>query len=104
MPDKYLPSGELQGDTTPLPYRGTDIGFQGTSHGVEFSQDSTQRLARVTAKSDPYPQFIPSNNSSRSGRQLSSPDFTGSLGRFDGGSAERYEENVNDADAGQRDG
>lgn len=104
MAEKYIPSGQLQGDTTPLPYRGSGIGFQGTSHGVDFDHDSTQRLAGADAKSDPYKQCMPHDDPFIPVHQSGSPDFTGSLGRFDGGSAERYEENMNDADVGQRDG
>jgi len=104
----YNPTGQLQGDTSDLPDRGCSTGFLGTSHGVEFSPDSTQSLGGISeyTTSDPGNEFYASKG--LEGEDLipfmaNTPDdqFDGVLGRIDGSSAEPGEENVNDADAGQ---
>lgn len=56
MQGKYMPSGELQGDTGMLPDRGCESGCMGDSHGVDLSVDATQPMGAITGatKSDAY--------------------------------------------------
>lgn len=45
--DMYKPNGELQGDTKPMPDRGTSTGMNGDSYGADLSQDSTNRQGSI---------------------------------------------------------
>lgn len=104
MNEKYTPSGQLQGDISPLPFKGCGTGFQGSNHGIMITEDCTQRLGGIDASSAPARQFLPHTDRFTPGEKTAGPDFTGRIGRIDGSSAERSEENVNDADAGRREG
>lgn len=42
--DKYTPSGQLQGDTKPMPDRGTGTGLNGDTYGADISGNATNRL------------------------------------------------------------
>lgn len=59
--DKYIPSGKLMGDTSPMPDRGTGVGMAGDSYGADLSQDATNRMGSITgaAKSDPMGECYP---------------------------------------------
>lgn len=46
MKGDYVPSGELQGDTKDMPYRGCDTGVL-AGHGVDLSCDATQTMGRI---------------------------------------------------------
>lgn len=48
MNDSYTPSGELQGDTSDLPDRGTTTGVLAGTHGADLSLDATGAIGRVT--------------------------------------------------------
>lgn len=47
MGDNYRPTGDLQGDTKPLPDRGTRTGVTDT-YGASLDQDSTNRLRGIS--------------------------------------------------------
>lgn len=51
---KYVPNGELQGDTAPMPDRGTDTGVTDT-YGANLGQSADNRLGGIAdaTKSDP---------------------------------------------------
>jgi hypothetical protein len=51
--DMYCPNGELQGDTKPMPDRGTSTGVTDT-YGADIGQDATNTMDRMggSTKSD----------------------------------------------------
>lgn len=51
--DMYCPTGELQGDTKPMPDRGTSTGVSDT-YGADLGQDATNSLGSMggAGKSD----------------------------------------------------
>lgn len=52
--EKYIPSGDIQGDTSNLPDRGTKTGFLSSDYGgIDFSGDCTQSQGAFSAGSDP---------------------------------------------------
>jgi hypothetical protein len=53
--DNYIPSGDLQGKNTgALPDCGCHTGFLGTSHGVDISQDATNKLSGAGNPGDQF--------------------------------------------------
>jgi hypothetical protein len=44
--EMYKPNGELQGDTKPMPDRGTTTGVTDT-YGADVSQDATNRIGSI---------------------------------------------------------
>lgn len=52
----YIPNGTLQGDTRPLPDRGTSAGMNGDTYGADLSPDATNRIVGIAGacKSDPW--------------------------------------------------
>lgn len=50
---KYIPSGDLQGDTKPMPDRGTETGVSDT-YEADLGQSATNRIGSITGdtKSD----------------------------------------------------
>lgn len=52
--DMYSPSGNLQGDTKPMPDRGTGTGLNGDTYGADIGQDATNVEGRIgsASKSD----------------------------------------------------
>lgn len=57
----YKPSGELQGDTAPMPDRGTGTGMAGNAQTLGRSTDvnATNRIGSATTKSDPAEKNMP---------------------------------------------
>lgn len=51
MKDTYTPSGDLQGDTKPMPDRGTTTGLQGDTYGADLGCDATNGLGSITSTS-----------------------------------------------------
>jgi len=51
--DMYRPSGQLQGDNKPMPYRGVSTGV-GSTYGANITADAINRLGGMgnAAKSD----------------------------------------------------
>jgi hypothetical protein len=51
--DQYTPSGELQGDSAPMPNKGTDTGVTDT-YGADLSQSADNRIGSIAGatKSD----------------------------------------------------
>ncbi len=56
----YRPSGDLQGDTSSMPSRGTSTGM-GDTYGADLGQDSTNSMGKITGatKSDQADQCYP---------------------------------------------
>ncbi|MDD2989806.1 MAG: hypothetical protein PHI64_12690 [Zoogloea sp.] len=54
MKDTYTPSGDLQGDTKPMPDRGTTTGLQGDTYGADLGCDATNSRGSIasTSRSD----------------------------------------------------
>lgn len=52
--DQYIPSGDLQGDPTPMPNKGTETGVTDT-YGADLSQGATNRQGGIdhATRSDP---------------------------------------------------
>lgn len=51
--DMYRPTGELQGDTKPMPDRGTGTGLNGDTYGADIGVDATNSMGRMSGtKSD----------------------------------------------------
>lgn len=49
----YIPNGELQGDTKPMPDRGTSTGLNGDTYGADIGSDATNSTSMGgAAKSD----------------------------------------------------
>lgn len=44
----YKPSGELQGDTKPMPDRGTTTGLQGDTYGADLSLTATNSMGGIS--------------------------------------------------------
>lgn len=59
--DKYIPSGQLQGDTAAMPDRGTGTGMNGDSYGADLSPEALNRMGSITgsSKSDPMQECEP---------------------------------------------
>lgn len=57
----YRPSGELQGDTKPMPDRGTGTGMTGNTQtlGRATERDATNRIGSAATKSDPAEKNMP---------------------------------------------
>lgn len=57
----YKPSGELQGDTTSIPSRGTGTGMTGNAQTLGRSTDvnATNRIGSAATKSDPADKNMP---------------------------------------------
>lgn len=55
--EQYVPSGELQGDNTPMPNQGTGTGVTDT-YGADLGQSADNRIGSIhrDAKSD-APEF-----------------------------------------------
>lgn len=51
--NEYTPNGQLQGDTSPMPDRGTSTGVS-DSYGADLSEDATNSMGSITGatKSD----------------------------------------------------
>lgn len=43
----YRPTGELQGDTRPMPDRGTGTGLNGDTYGASLDQGATNSRGRI---------------------------------------------------------
>ncbi|MFA5387499.1 MAG: hypothetical protein WC322_03850 [Candidatus Paceibacterota bacterium] len=63
MDQHYKPSGELQGDTRPMPDRGTGTGGNANPQtlGMSIEQDAVNRINGIGAKSDPAMKNMPCN-------------------------------------------
>lgn len=62
--DGYVPSGQLQGDTSAMPDRGTGTGLNGDSYGADLSSEALNRLGSIgsAAQSDaPFDSDADSN-------------------------------------------
>lgn len=58
----YRPNGELQGDSRPMPDRGTGTGMTGHPNqldGHSIAGDATNRVGSVKAGSDPADRSMP---------------------------------------------
>lgn len=60
----YMPTGELQGDSRPMPNRGTGTGMNGDTYGADLSQSATNRTVGIkgSTKSDPHGMDMPHHN------------------------------------------
>jgi hypothetical protein len=45
--DAYTPTGELQGDDRPVPYRGCTTGVLAGTHGRDFGMDAVHRMGGI---------------------------------------------------------
>jgi len=66
MKDGYKPSGELQGDTKPMPDRGTSTGVSDT-YGADLSQGASNSMGGISGatKSDKHDQCVPNPTAKR---------------------------------------
>lgn len=49
MKDTYTPSGELQGDTRPMPDRGTTTGLTGDTYGADLSLEALNGMGSIAS-------------------------------------------------------
>ena len=62
MDSNYRPTGELQGDSKPMPDRGTGTGMVGNQQigGASIERDAVNRIGRMSgATSDPAMKNVP---------------------------------------------
>ena len=45
--EKYVPSGDLQGDVSPLPDRGTLTGLEGDTYDADLGLDATNGMGSI---------------------------------------------------------
>lgn len=45
---KYIPNGDLQGDTKGMPDRGTSTGLNGDTYGADISGDATNSMGGMS--------------------------------------------------------
>lgn len=51
----YRPSGDLQGDTKPMPNRGTKTGMNGDTYGADLSGDATNAQGSIKSSTKSHP-------------------------------------------------
>lgn len=57
--EKYIPNGELQGDTKAMPDRGTKTGMNGDTYGSDLSVDATNSSSMGHQGSDDADKCMP---------------------------------------------
>lgn len=58
MTDFYKPTGQLEGDKSPMPSKGTGTAVKDT-YGADIGGDSTNSMGSFDAKSDSWSQDMP---------------------------------------------